>query len=196
MPSEWASAAGAEHRLGRAAGLGAVGLRVGPELQRHPDHLGPALALQQRRDGAVDPARHRDQDAARAAAAQPLREAAALASARCSASAASCAACRLAGVSPPIAASISSIPTRAASRTRLAVDQIGAAAVAARIAPQPSASKVAGDPALVDSQRDPREIAAGGAPGSPGESAAGRGAEARPVPQVVLEKLSAHAPQE
>ena len=55
--------AGAEHRLRRAAGLGAVGLRVGPELDRDADHLGAALARQQRRDGAVDASRHGDGDA-------------------------------------------------------------------------------------------------------------------------------------
>ena len=61
MPSEWASGAGAEHGLRRAAGLGAVGLGVGPELDRDPDDLRPALALEQRGDGAVDAAGHGDE---------------------------------------------------------------------------------------------------------------------------------------
>ena len=172
--------AGAEHRLGRAAGLGAVGLRVGPELQRHPDHLRPPLALEQRRDGAVDPAGHRDEDAALRAARRAARdEAAALARARCRASAASWAAWRLAGVSPPTAASTSSVPIRAASRTASPSTISATAAVAARVAPQPSASKRdGGDPPVVDGQRDAREIAAGRPAGGAGEGV-GSGAQAR-----------------
>ena len=61
--------------------------------------------------------------------------------ARCSASAASCAACRLAGVSPPIASSTSSVPIRAASSTGSPSTISATAAVAARVAPHPSASK-------------------------------------------------------
>ena len=181
MPSEWASGAGAEHRLGRAAGLGAVGLGVGPELQRHPDHLGPALALQQRGDGAVDAAGHRDQDAPLSGAAAPRAAPARTASARraeqarCSASAASWAACRLAGVSPPSASSTSSIPIRAASSTGAPSTISATAAVAARVAPQPSASKVTrGDPTALDRRgRCAREIAAGSAAGGAGEGAVG-----------------------
>ncbi len=52
----------AQHGLGGAAGLGPVGLRVGPELQRHPDHLSAALALEQGGDGAVNAPRHRHQN--------------------------------------------------------------------------------------------------------------------------------------
>ena len=89
---------GAEHRLRRAAGLGPVGLGVGPELQGDAEHLRPTLAFEQRGDGAVDAARHRDEDRGRSAARRvAATDAAALASARCSASAASCAAWRLAG---------------------------------------------------------------------------------------------------
>jgi hypothetical protein len=47
---------GAKYGLGRATGLGTVGLGVGPELERNPEHLGPPLALQKSGDGAVDPA--------------------------------------------------------------------------------------------------------------------------------------------
>ena len=50
-----------QHGLGRAAAL-AVGGPVGPQLQRHRDDLGAALALQQRRDGRVDAPAERDQD--------------------------------------------------------------------------------------------------------------------------------------
>ena len=56
--------AGTQHRLGRAAGPGPVGLGVGPELHRHRDDIRPALALEDRRDGAVDAAGDGDQDAA------------------------------------------------------------------------------------------------------------------------------------
>ena len=63
IPSEWASAAGADHRLRRAAAPLAVGAPVGPELQRHRDHLRPPLALEQRRDRRIDSAAEGDEDA-------------------------------------------------------------------------------------------------------------------------------------
>ena len=47
---------GAEHRQRRAAAPGCVGALVGPQLERHRDHLRPALALAQRRDCGVDAA--------------------------------------------------------------------------------------------------------------------------------------------
>ena len=67
-PSECASArapttASGEQQL-RAPSVCAVG----PQLQRHRDDVGAALALEERRDGAVDPAAHRDQRRARRAA--------------------------------------------------------------------------------------------------------------------------------
>ena len=62
---------GAEDRLGRAAGLRPVGLLVGPELDRDPDDVGATLPFEQRRDRAVDSARHRDGDAALAWRRQP-----------------------------------------------------------------------------------------------------------------------------
>jgi hypothetical protein len=63
-------------------------------------------------------------------------------SARCSASVASWAAWRLAGARPPIASSTVSILIRPASKTRAPSIDSATAAVAARVAPQPSASKV------------------------------------------------------
>ena len=54
---------GADDRLGRAAASRPVGVPVGPQLQRHRDDLGAALALEQRGDGGVDPAAHRDEHA-------------------------------------------------------------------------------------------------------------------------------------
>ena len=67
MPSEWATRAGGADGVGGAAGALAVVGRVRPELERHRDHLGAALALAQRCDGAVDAAADRDQDALGAA---------------------------------------------------------------------------------------------------------------------------------
>jgi len=63
MPSECASRR-AQHRLWRAATALAVGRLVGPELQRHRDHLGAPLALDQGRDRRVDTAAERDQHSA------------------------------------------------------------------------------------------------------------------------------------
>ena len=66
--------AGAEHRLGRAAGLRPVGLRIGPELDRDPDDFRAPFALEQRGDGAVHASRHRHRDPFRRARRQgPLR---------------------------------------------------------------------------------------------------------------------------
>jgi len=50
--------AGAEDGLGRAAGLGPVGLGVGPELDGDGDDVGAFLAGEQRGDGAVHAAGH------------------------------------------------------------------------------------------------------------------------------------------
>ena len=52
---------GAEHGGRRAAALRLVGAPVGPQLQRHRDHLRPAIALAQGRDRRVDSAAERDQ---------------------------------------------------------------------------------------------------------------------------------------
>ena len=135
MPSEWASGAGAEHGLGRAAGLGAVGLRVGPELDRDADDLGAFLAGEQRGDGAVDAAGHGDGTRRRGRLASrlrrgrhPAREASGERRrwrARWRASVASWAAWRLAGVRPPIAASTVVDADPGGVEDRRAVDHLG-----------------------------------------------------------------------
>ena len=125
----------AQHRLGRAAAFAPSVARIGPELQRHRDHLAP---------------RPRSRSAATAVSTPPLtsrpaparrggrpREGALRAggrpqSARWSASAASCGRVALAG---PEAAELGLDPTgpiSAASSERRALSQLGAAAAAAR----------------------------------------------------------------
>ena len=179
MPSEWASERAPSTASGEQQALAPSVSRIGPELQRHADHLRPLLPLEQRGHGAVDPTRHRDQHPIPVRLRQALcADEAACASARCSASAASCAAWRLAGVSPPIASSTSSIPIRAASSTGSPSTISATAAVAARVAPQPSASKVtrATTPSSID-QRDPRQIATGSPAGRAGEGAVAQPAQ-------------------
>ena len=76
---------------------------------------------------------------------------------------------------------------------RLAVDHLGGGG--GRGAHRAAALGVEADrrdPAVLDRERDPREVAAGGAPGGAGEGALGRRAAARLVAQVVLEELLAH----
>ena len=51
-----------EHGLRRAAAPLPVGALVGPQLQRHRDHLRAALALEPCSNGAVDAAAQRDED--------------------------------------------------------------------------------------------------------------------------------------
>ena len=60
---ELPEAASAEHGLGRAAAPLPVGALVGPQLQRHRDHLRAALALEQRRHGRVHAPAEGDEDA-------------------------------------------------------------------------------------------------------------------------------------
>ena len=196
MPSECASAADAEHRLRRAAGLGPVGLAVGPELQRHRRPPPPRARARAGRRRRCRRRRHRDEHPLRGGRGQDLLDAATCASARCRASAASCAACRLAGVSPPIAPSTSSVPIRAASTTGFPSTISATAAVAARVAPHPSVSNVtaairASTTASEIRERSPHR------PSRPEhdavEGAVGRGPEPRLVAQVVLEDLSTHA---
>ena len=138
--------AGAEHRLGRAAGLGAVGLGIGPELDRDADHLRPALALEQRGDGAVDAAGHGDGDAlagrsAPASDARPRRRRA------CARRAVQGVGGELRGVAlggrqaADRRVDRRRSPIRAASSTGAPSTISATAAVAARVAPQPSASK-------------------------------------------------------
>ena len=58
--------AGAGHGLGRAAAELAVGGRVGPQLERHGDHLVARVERELRSGGRVHPAAHRDERAPRA----------------------------------------------------------------------------------------------------------------------------------
>ena len=50
-----------EDGLRRAAALAAVRALVGPQLERHARHLGASRVLEQRRDGRIDAAAHRDE---------------------------------------------------------------------------------------------------------------------------------------
>ena len=61
MPCEWATERGDPHRVGRAAAALAVVGRIGPELERDREDVGPSLALPQGRDGAVDATAHGNQ---------------------------------------------------------------------------------------------------------------------------------------
>jgi hypothetical protein len=125
----------AEHRLGRAAGLGPVGVRVGPQLDRDRGDLRPALAFATPPDTATS-----TRVSSGCASGNPLEAIAETALAN--ASAASTAAWRAAKASPPSSRSTPSVETFAASRM-LAPSTISATqAQAARVAAQPSASKV------------------------------------------------------
>ena len=94
-------------------------------------------------------------------------DAAAPASARCSASAESCAACRFAGVRPPIAASISSVPISRRVDHGLPLDHLGH-----RRGRRPGRAATLGvdgrrcDSPLLEDERHARQIAAGRAAGS------------------------------
>ncbi len=184
----------AKHRLGRAAGLRSVGARIGPELQRHRRHLGAALALEQRRDGAVHAAGHRDQhaawggrreDALRAGggAERPVK--------RIGGELSSVALCR------GEAAELGFDPVLADQRRlerRRAVSELsrgsgggagGAAALAREADPI--------DPRPREGEGDADQVAAGSTAGGAAEGTGGGRAQPRRVPQVVLESLPAHA---
>ena len=202
MPSEWASARAPSTASGEQQALAPSVSGSAQSLTRDADDLRPALALEQRRDGAVDAAGHGDGDAlaaASAASAQALESTeagGAAASARCRASAASWAAWRLAGVRPPSASSTSSMPSARRLEHRRAVDHLGDRGGGGPVAPQPSASKLTAAirPSSTD-EREPREIAAGRAPGGAGEGASSAGPAPARVAQVVLEQLPIHALQ-
>jgi hypothetical protein len=186
--------AGAEHGLRRAAGLGPVGLRIGPELQRHAEHLRPALALEQRRDGAVDAARHRDEYAARGGRGKHL-----VGSSRARQRPVQRVGSELSGVPlggrQPTDRLVDLLdPNPRRLRDRLPLDHLGHGR---RSRPRrPASLRIEahrGNPLVVDDERDPREIAAGRAAGRAAEGALGRGSEPRLITQVVLEDLSTHA---
>ena len=63
QPQPMGERSGADHRLRRAAASRPVVAPVGPQLERHRDHLGAPLALQQRGDRGVHPAAERHEDA-------------------------------------------------------------------------------------------------------------------------------------
>ena len=77
MSSEWATARAPSTASGEQQALAPSVSGIGPELQGHAEDLGPALALEQGGDGAVDAAGHRDEDAAGPSAASARDEAAA-----------------------------------------------------------------------------------------------------------------------
>ena len=166
-----------EDRLGRAAGLGPVGLGVGPQLHRHGDDLGARLALVERRDGAVDAARDGDEHAIRIGIGEgePARGQ------------------RRKRPVQRIGGEHGRVPRRRRQAAQSLRHVIGGdrrgredappstssatQAQAALVAAQPSASKVTAAmrvPVRLD--RDPREIAAGGTTGSAAERAGARGA--------------------
>ena len=158
--------AGAEHGLRRAAGLGAVGVGIGPELEGDADHLGPALALEQGGDGAVDAARHGDEDATRRRVGEALgggggagqgavqgvgRELGRVSLGR--------------GQAADLGVDLLDAEARG-EEDGLPVDHLGRGGRGG--AHRPAALGVeagGGDPPVLDPQRDPREVAAGGAPG-------------------------------
>ena len=62
MPELVSDSACPDNRQRRAAALRGVGALVGPELERHRDHLGSALAFTQGSDRGVDTAAERDEN--------------------------------------------------------------------------------------------------------------------------------------
>ena len=93
----WARARAPRHGLRRAAGALAVGGRVGPQLERHGHYLVAGVERELGGGGAVDPAAHGHQRAARVGRERAAPARAAAPSARWSASAARAAAWRLRG---------------------------------------------------------------------------------------------------
>ncbi len=185
--------AGAEHGLRRAARLGAVGVGIGPELQGDADHLGPALALEQGGDGAVDAARHGDEDASRRRVGEALGGGGGAGQ-----GAVQGVGRELGGVSlgrgQAADLGVDLLDADAGGdEDGLAVDHLGRGGRGG--AHRPAALGVeagGGDPPVLDPQRDPREVAAGGAPGGAGEGALRGGPATRLVAQIVLEELRIH----
>ena len=62
MPSEWASERAPSTASGEQQALAPSVCGSAQSFERHRDHLRPALALEQGRDGAVDAAGHGDED--------------------------------------------------------------------------------------------------------------------------------------
>ena len=154
----------AEHGRGRAAAACRVGVAVRPQLQRHRDHLRPALALAQRRDGRVDAAAERDEHAlARRAAAPRARR-----PSRRRRPAPGAVRRRRArprgdpgGRCPPSTAAMSSVPSSAASSTVASLGQLGdrrTRGARGRAALGVEADPL--DPVRVEGDRDPDQVAA------------------------------------
>ncbi len=183
-----------EDRLGRAAGLGAVCLGVGPELQRHRDDLRPALPLQQCRDGAVDPTGHRDQDAVAGRRRKHLARAGGGGQRPVQRIGGELRRVPLGGRQPPDCRVdlVDPDPRRVEHRPLAGQVHGGRGSRPCRPAPLRVEGRV-DDPPSVDRERDPRKIAAGGPTGSPAESTVGGSAQARLIPKVGLEQLPAHA---
>ena len=166
MPRPCASSRARAHRLRRAAAELAVVLRVRPQLERHADGLArPPRATSSAATALSTPpliATSVRRGAARAASRARARR---LPSARCSASAASSAAWRLAGLSPPSSSAISSAPMRAAPAAALPRTQPdGGAAGGDRRAAAAGVKAGVRDPPLgaggVERERDAHQIAA------------------------------------
>ena len=176
MPSECARRRAPRPPPASSSALAPSVARVGPELHGHRDHLRPALALEQGGDGAVDAAGDRDQDAVRRRARRALvlggrrpRRARCAARRRRAGGVAACGPAKAAERAHR-ARRRRCAPPRA--RVRPAADLPTAAAVAARVAAQPSESKVtAVTLPVLDRERDPGEVAAGRAAGGAREGA-------------------------
>ena len=140
------------------------------------DDLGAPLALEQGGDGAVDPAAHRDEDPVRPGVGEALvggRSGRQRAVQRVGGELGGVA---LAGRQAAERRSTSSMPIAAASRTGSPSTISAAAAVAAaRRAASLGVEARAPRSARLDLQRDPREIAAGGATGGAGEAPSAAG---------------------
>jgi hypothetical protein len=204
--------ASAEHGLGGAACLGAVGLRVRPELDGYADDLRPTLPGEQSRYSAVHASRHGDGDAlwagvlgtARGRCGRPFPLGPRDRSQRQRGSGGA-----LQGPVESVGCQLGGVPLRGGESAQRPVDFVDAEGSrlkdrravddlrdGGRGGPRgPAALGVEadrGDSALGDHQRDPREIAAGGAAGRAGERTIGRGAAPRLVSQVLLEELLVH----
>ena len=200
MPSEWASARAPSTASGEQQALAPSVSGSAQSLTVTADHLRPALALEQRRDGAVDAAGHGDRDAlgsrrlgdARQKARRRRRRRAARA--RCRASAASCGGVALGrGEAAERRVDRRRCRCGAASSTGAPSTISATAAVAARVAPQPSASKLdRGDPAVLDRSEIRERSPQAAPPAAPVKAPSAGGPAPALVAQVVLEELPIH----
>ena len=185
----WASDAGADHRVGRAAALGAVALGVGPELERDRHDLVPGLERQLRRHRAVDATAHGHQraigrglelDRTRRPRRRPERGAAhrrpALPRGAWRGEPAELGGDVVGG---------DAAPPSSAGRPSASVTAALAAAVAA---PQPLGIEARlGHDAVLDPHRDPDQVTAGGAAGRSGMGRVAQAAQAARRVEMVRE---------